>query len=659
MTAATMGRATRRVAEQQNAEQRRREKEIKRAQKQLQKELKREAEIRGQLLVNCWTRLGEAHMPRNADISTNGRAVRKHKITRVKFARIFTSPERFWYQILISKRAIFGYKDMLPFGVHTKDLISEDTLFDLSLACGCIVKAVADARRGVWIIVERLQGVDGLPAHVGFQDILQYYPEDMSIAPVLLGIGEHRKAHFIDFASHPHWLIGGSTQGGKSNLVNHIISSLMRFTHPDDLRFVLIDLKELEFTFYKDSAHLEGQIIVNAQNAIAALEKLLEEMDRRKHLMSGEAKELSIWNKRHPEQKLPRIIVVIDEFAELMLASGAKVAKEITRLTTRMTNLGRAVGLHMIIATQRPDKTVLPRSIRINMPLIVAARVPSGYDSLVIIGSYDAATLPIHPGRMIYQSGSQRHFIQAPHITDDDVIEAVKISNGRKLGLIALKGHQPTLVPEMIVQFIYDLCGGSLSVEKLYKTFDPYAVPRAELKALIADILKEGRVVAFDRLYEVERYGHGYRLVMLYADDTQTEQAGTDFKFDRGSTLARLTAGAQLMLPAPKTPDPESTNEKPEIITVMAVPIEKTDMELIDDFIREHCVVGRTCKVLFAHLYAAYTKYSHEQEYLPVASRQFGQELGKRGYKPKKGSRGARYWLGIALVNEDNEEDVA
>ena len=149
-------------------------------------------------------------------------------------------------------------------------------------------------------------------------------------------------------------------------------------------------------------------------------------------------KELSDWNKQHPEEALPRIVLVIDEFAELTIASGPLVRKEVLNLVTRICNLGRAVGIHLIVATQRPAVQVVPNDIKIDMPLVISGQVQNGEQSKVILGVGNAAELPDIPGRMIFSLGAKLRTIQTPFISDDDVAQAIHAAKRWGEGVAAL-----------------------------------------------------------------------------------------------------------------------------------------------------------------------------------------------------------------------------
>jgi len=590
--------------------------------------LTRESKVYSELLVNAWTRMGEAWLSRHADLGTEGKAVPTKKMTRVKFSRIYTSEERIFYQIEVNKRKMTGgSKNTLPHRVFVKDLTSEETLFELSLACQRIVTAsVLDPRKGAWVIVNRLQGFDGIPTYVTYNELLDIYPVDkVDKAPMILGIAEGRKPQIAYLSDHPHALVAGSTQGGKSNFINSVICNFLRFTDSHDLKIILIDLKRMEFGYYRDAPHLMRPIIFEADEAVTVLADLVKEIRRRADLLSNKAKELADWNKKYPASKMPRIVIVIDEFAELMLASGSEISHKIEILTTRITNLGRAVGIHMIVATQRPAVSVLPNAIKINMPLIISARVPNHAQSNVILGSSEAAYLPILPGRMIFLSGSNLKPIQTPHILDQDVELAVSISKGRSLGVIKLNGFQTQIDQDGLIVYIADCLQGRLAFQAVWDFLKQFSIEADELRGFLADLQRKSSITVSNRIFSIERYRNTWRLVEQVRSTPSHEgatQAPQDFTFTRPIPALRwIAAPAPLLqlssglapLPTPEVvkpvqPPPASqTSALPEIS-----PLLLTEEEIFEKFIKERCEVGPGRRQSFRDLYLHYCLFVKE-----------------------------------------------
>ena len=203
--------------------------------------------------------------------------------------------------------------------------------------------------------------------------------------------------------SMPHLLIAGTTGSGKSVCVNAILTSFLLHNSPDDLKLLLVDPKRVELTNYNGIPHLLGPVLVEVDRVVGALEWTTREMDRRYHLFAKiGTRNISDYNARMKLQggkKLPFWIIVIDELADLMMIAPDKTE----RIITRLAQLARATGIHMILATQRPSVDVVTGLIKANFPARVAFAVASNTDSRVILDQPGAERL-LGRGDMLYQA---------------------------------------------------------------------------------------------------------------------------------------------------------------------------------------------------------------------------------------------------------------
>jgi S-DNA-T family DNA segregation ATPase FtsK/SpoIIIE len=206
-----------------------------------------------------------------------------------------------------------------------------------------------------------------------------------------------------DLASMPHLLIAGTTGSGKSVCVNAILSCLLINNTPDDLRLILVDPKRVELTGYNGVPHLLAPVVVDVDKVTGALQWMLREMDNRYHKFAQlGARNIIDFNSRltaRGERKIPYLVVVIDELADLMMLAPDETERSITRLA----QLARATGIHMIIATQRPSVDVLTGLIKANFPARIAFAVASGVDSRVILDQPGAERL-LGRGDMLFQA---------------------------------------------------------------------------------------------------------------------------------------------------------------------------------------------------------------------------------------------------------------
>ena len=264
--------------------------------------------------------------------------------------------------------------------------------------------------------------------------------------PIAIGYTITRKVKTFDLASAPHLLVAGATQQGKSVGLNVIISSLLYAKHPSELKFVFIDPKMVEFTAYNellkhylavmptaanDDDQRDQAIVKDAKQAELILNSLCVEMDERYKLLAlAGVNNLKLYNDKYKNRHLlpteghkfmPYLVVVIDEYADLTMAGGAgpdarKSAKNIESAIVRLAQKGRAAGIHVIIATQRPSVNVITGLIKTNFPTRIAFRVVSRVDSATILDTNGAENL-IGKGDMLYYAGVEMERVQCAYVS--------------------------------------------------------------------------------------------------------------------------------------------------------------------------------------------------------------------------------------------------
>lgn len=239
-----------------------------------------------------------------------------------------------------------------------------------------------------------------------------------------LGLGNDVSGQSIvaDLTKMPHLLIAGATGQGKSVCINALITSLLFQVTPDDLRMLLIDPKRVELTGYNGLPHLALPVLVESHQAAAALRWAVAEMDRRYKLFSAEGvRNIASYNDKATQKlarRLPYIVIVIDELADLMMVA----AGEIEELICRIAQLARAVGIHLVIATQRPSTDIITGLIKANIPSRIAFAVGSQVDSRVILDTSGAEKL-LGRGDMLYQpvDAGKPTRIQGAFVSDQEV----------------------------------------------------------------------------------------------------------------------------------------------------------------------------------------------------------------------------------------------
>ena len=220
-----------------------------------------------------------------------------------------------------------------------------------------------------------------------------------------------------DLSSMPHLLIAGTTGSGKSVCINTIILSLLYRHTPDRCKFILIDPKMLELSTYEGIPHLLCPVITEAKKAASVLGWVVKEMESRYRLMTKEGvRNIDGYNAKH-KLPMPYIVVVVDEMSDLMLVAG----KEIENYIQKLSQMARAAGIHIIMATQRPSVDVITGTIKANFPTRISFQVTSKIDSRTILGEQGAEQL-LGKGDMLYMSSANRIIrIHAPFVSDSEI----------------------------------------------------------------------------------------------------------------------------------------------------------------------------------------------------------------------------------------------
>jgi S-DNA-T family DNA segregation ATPase FtsK/SpoIIIE len=240
---------------------------------------------------------------------------------------------------------------------------------------------------------------------VALRDVMESEAFHRLKSPLRFGLGQDVAGNTVaaDLSAMPHLLIAGATGTGKSVCVNSLICNLLMGNTPDDLRLIMVDPKRVELTGYNGIPHLLAPVVVETERVVGALQWVLREMDNRYHKLAQEgSRNIGEYNGKleaNGAQKLPRLVVIIDELADLMMLA----PDETERTITRLAQLARATGIHLVISTQRPSVDVVTGLIKANFPARIAFAVASGVDSRVILDQPGAERL-LGRGDMLFQA---------------------------------------------------------------------------------------------------------------------------------------------------------------------------------------------------------------------------------------------------------------
>jgi DNA segregation ATPase FtsK/SpoIIIE-like protein len=271
------------------------------------------------------------------------------------------------------------------------------------------------------------------PSIVTLGDIYADLPETASPLSVWLGKDISGAAVWADLARMPHILIAGTTGSGKSGCINTILTSILLRATPDEVRMILIDPKRIELNFYERIPHLLTPVVSSPKEAAAVLLNVVTEMERRyERLSQVRARSLPEANRafrKRGEEELPYLLIVIDELADLMMVSPQDVEDSIIRLAQK----SRAVGIHLVLATQRPSVDVITGMIKANVPSRIAFAVSSQTDSRVILDSNGAESL-LGQGDMLFKplGTSRLQRVQGAYVTEEEVAMIVEQTKAQR-----------------------------------------------------------------------------------------------------------------------------------------------------------------------------------------------------------------------------------
>lgn len=370
------------------------------------------------------------------------------------------------------------YELTMPTGIPVTKILSYERDMSMNLASrsGVRIEAPIPGKNAFGVEVENAKC-----SIVGLRELVES-PEFVNFkSPLAVAVGKNISGEVVvkSLSRMVHMLVAGSTGSGKSIFLHSIIMSLMYKYSPEELRFIMIDPKRVEFPRYNGMPHLMLPEVVNeCSKAVNALNWAVKEMERRYELlMNNKCQKLEQFNecaavKSGQEKKLPYLIIIIDELAELMTVA----KKEIEGKIQRITQLGRAAGIHLVVATQRPSVDVITGVIKNNLPTRVALTLSSAIDSMTVINQGGAEKLLGHGDMLLSaQDSNQIVRLQGALVNDDEIDKTLEF----------IKAHNASVYDEEIQKTIYaepeqnddsDEDGGSASPDDRMDELMPQAL---------------------------------------------------------------------------------------------------------------------------------------------------------------------------------------
>ena len=292
--------------------------------------------------------------------------------------------------------------------------LAEDIALQLATSSVRIEPVPGKAAIGIEIPNRTLEGVQ-------LREVLENPAFQEATSKLTVGLGMDISGHaiFADVGKMPHLLVAGATGSGKSVCINTLISSILFKATPDEVKFILIDPKMVELSNYNGIPHLMVPVVTDPKKASSVLNWAVQEMEKRYSIFANHGvRDIKTFNRRYPEEKIPFIIIVIDELADLMMVSPRDVEDAICRILQK----ARAAGIHMILATQRPSVNVITGIIKANLPSRISFAVSSQVDSRTILDRGGAETL-LGKGDMLFspQGAAKPIRVQGAFISDEEV----------------------------------------------------------------------------------------------------------------------------------------------------------------------------------------------------------------------------------------------
>jgi S-DNA-T family DNA segregation ATPase FtsK/SpoIIIE len=419
--------------------------------------------------------------------------------------------------------------------VRVNKIVSLADDLSLALAAPSIrIQAPVPGRRYIGIevpnseaeLVSLKEGVEN-KAFTGMNTFLKF----------VLGKDVAGKPVAVDLAKMPHLLIAGTTGSGKSVCINSILCSLLMFRNPNELRLVMVDPKRVELTGYNGIPHLLTPVIVDHEKVVGTLQWMSREMDSRyKKFAEVGARNIDDYNTRYGD-KLPYIVVVIDELADLMMLA----PEETERNLNRLAQLARATGIHVIIATQRPSVDVITGMIKANFPARISFSVASGMDSRVVLDQVGAERL-IGRGDMLFQApdAPAPKRLQGVFVANDEIQRIVQFWKNQVQQIMAKDPAMSDQLPQKVYPSatltqtpLFDEAPDIGEDEYLNRAID---IVRQEERASISLLQKKLRIGytraarLIDRLEELEIIGEsdpgsGARPVLDFGDEESEERS--------------------------------------------------------------------------------------------------------------------------------------
>ena len=370
---------------------------------------------------------------------------------------------------------IYGKIDQVPYGINPAKLVQDDVLTALTVSMGHPCGGRLDPNGGGVVISIALAGTMDIDDMFAFNKALELISESAPPLTYMVGATANGGRKTYNLEEMPHLLIAGATGSGKSVALTSIAATFIARNKPDSVKLLMADLKRMDLVHFEGIPHLVTEIpempsgIVIDDKQIIPMLKWLEKQNnqRQAKFSSAKVRSLADWNRHHPSDKLPRIVVLIDELARLMRNSST--SKEFISLTYDLASTARAVGIYLVMATQFAKDKYITTDIKMNIPGRMAFSMPDLPGSICMIETGEAVNIYPPPGRAVFVHGVNRFKFQSPYISPGQIAEIVKnAKEGKTTGAMA---KTTELTPEEIVHWSLTENNGFLNARDVFREF--------------------------------------------------------------------------------------------------------------------------------------------------------------------------------------------
>lgn len=514
------------------------------------KVMKREADHFAGKLIERYSQLKYREI-----IHENG----KERRYKVRFECVYILPHMHVYKIDVNRLTLLGAnRNNLPEGVRVADLTNPDTCKELSAAAERNVWSPHNRsedgglsfpfKNGAFICVDRPTVNSNMPDYVELGDVLEYYRmSDNARYPMPMGITSNRKIHWAYLDNTPHIMINGLTGTGKTTAIIGVLATLIQKHSPDDLRLIITDMKQGgDFrAFAKVPHNLADGILFTPADLQAQLEKVVAMLHtRQRQIGQAQCRDIKDYNQRHDE-KLPRVVVVIDEYSQTKDFDNPDVKKRIDYCTNVIARLGRAAGIHLILGNQQPYTTNLPSEVKGNVTLQLTGYQITLGASMSAVGSKRANTIENKPGRMLLNDGLRMMDVQVPYASEGDVHRAVQLAMEWERPQLDDEDTQPIIVIEPkftqqdFIQVVLNEFDGVIATRRVWERYsDLISLP--QLQKMANSIASSKKITHNARVYEVVKYKKGYQLKQISNDENNQGDvvlevvSSNDYAFNNG-----------------------------------------------------------------------------------------------------------------------------